>query len=137
MWTRIVSSCDRCCMDNLYNPKTFCGGGNSEEQSSAGSSGRRQTFQAYRNYLPNLMIFISALWFYPHVKVSIRDLSQILTTAPIFLYFNFFRQKYLEIASCAVSLLNKIWVRVEHSPLQQLDLEKLNCSSSSLQAGCE
>ena len=60
-----------------------------------------------------------ALCRYPHVNVSIRDLSRILTTAPIFLYFNYFRQKYLEIASCAVSLLNSIWVQVEHSLLQQ------------------
>ena len=71
----------------------------------------------------------NALWLYPHVKVSIRDSSQILTTAPIFLYSNYFRQKYLEIASCAVSLLNKIWVRVEHSPLQQPNLKEFNCNS--------
>ena len=31
-----------------------------------------------------------------------------------------FQTKYLEIASCAVSLLNDIWVRVEHSLLQKL-----------------
>ena len=67
---------------------------------------------------------INALSRYPHVNVSIRDLSQILTTAPIFLYFNYFRQKYLEIASCAVSLLNNIWVRVEHSLLQQPNLKE-------------
>ena len=79
----------------------------------------------------------TALWRYPHVKWEIENLSQITTTAPIFLQFNYFRQKYLEIASCAVSLLNNIWVRVEHSLLQQLNLQKVNCSSSSLQAGCE
>ena len=78
-----------------------------------------------------------ALWRYPHVKWEIENLSQITTTAPIFLQFNYFRQKYLEIASSAVSLLNYIWVRVEHSLLQKLDLQKVNCSSSSLQAGCE
>ena len=33
------------------------------------------------------------------------DSSQIFTTAAIFLLYNYFRQKYLEIASCAVSLL--------------------------------
>ena len=43
---------------------------------------------------------------YPHVKVSIRDLSQISTTAPIFKQSHYFRQKYLEIASFPVSLLN-------------------------------
>ena len=52
-------------------------------------------------------------------------------TAPIFLLSNYFRQKCLEIASCAVSLLNNIWV------LLQLNLQKVNCSSSALQAGCE
>ena len=57
----------------------------------------------------------NALWGYPHVKWEIENLCQITTTAPIFLKFNYFRQKYLEIASCAVSLLNYIWVRVEHS----------------------
>ena len=69
--------------------------------------------------------------------MEIRDSSQTSTTAPIFLLSNYFRQKYLEIASCAVSLLNDIWVRVDHSLLQQLNLQKVNCSSSSLQAGCE
>ena len=61
----------------------------------------------------------SALCSYPHVKVEIRDSSQISTTAPIFLQFNYFRQKYLEIASCSDSLLIYIWVRVDHSLLQQ------------------
>ena len=79
----------------------------------------------------------NALWGYPHVKWEIENLSHITTTAPIFLLSNYFRQKYLEIASCAVSLLNNIWVRVEHSLLQQLNLQKVNCNSSSLQAGCE
>ena len=78
-----------------------------------------------------------ALWGYPHVKWEIENLSQITTTAPIFLQFNYFRQKYLEIANRAVLLLNNIWVRVEHSLLQQLNLQKVNYSSSSLQAGCE
>ena len=69
--------------------------------------------------------------------MEIRDLSQIPTTAPISLLYNYFRQKYLQIASCTVSLLKNIWVRVEHSPVQQLNLQKVNCSSSSLEAGCE
>ena len=34
---------------------------------------------------PPIKTDASALWLYPHVNVSIRDLSQILTTAPIFL----------------------------------------------------
>ena len=37
------------------------------------------------------------------VKIEIRDSSQISTTGPIFLLSNYFRQKYLEIASCADS----------------------------------
>ena len=36
--------------------------------------------------------YTSALCSLPHWKVSIRDLSQILTTDPIFLSFDFFRQ---------------------------------------------
>ena len=53
-------------------------------------------------------------------NVEIRDSNQISTTAPIFLLCTYFRHKYLEIASWAVSLLNSIWVRVEHSLLQKL-----------------
>ena len=56
---------------------------------------------------------------YPLVKMEIRDSIQILTTTPIFLQSNYFRQKYLEIASCSDSLLIYIWVRVDHSLLQQ------------------
>ena len=62
---------------------------------------------------------INALCSYPHWKMEIRDSSQIPTTAPIFLQCNYFRQKYLEIASCSDSLLIYIWVRVDHSLLQQ------------------
>ena len=64
-----------------------------------------------------------ALCGYPIVKMEIRDSSQISTTALIFLLYNYFRQKYLEITSCAVSLLNNIWVRVEHSLVQTKDLQ--------------
>ena len=42
-----------------------------------------------------MIICIIALWGYPHVKWEIELLSQITTTAPIFLQFNYFRQKYL------------------------------------------
>ena len=62
---------------------------------------------------------VTALCSYPLVKMEIRDSIQILTTAPIFLQSNYFRQKYLEIASCSDSLLIYIWVRVDHSLLQQ------------------
>ena len=100
----------------------------------------------------DVLKYNNALCGYPIVKMKIGDSSQISTTAPIFLLFNYFRQKYLEnasyavslfsttapifllsnyfrqkyleIASCAVSLLNNIWVRVEHSLLHQLNLQK-------------
>ena len=45
-----------------------------------------------------------------------------LGDVPLFQQSSYFRQKYLEIASCAVSLLNNTWVRVEHSQLQRLNL---------------
>ena len=85
----------------------------------------------------DVLKYNTALCGYPIVKMKIGDSSQISTTAPIFLLFNYFRQKYLENAICAVSLLNNICVRVEHSLLLQLNLQKVNCSSSRLQAGCE
>ena len=61
----------------------------------------------------------TALCSYPLVKMEIRDSIQILTKVPIFLQSNYFRQKYLEIASSSDSLLIYIWVRVDHSRLQQ------------------
>ena len=63
-----------------------------------------------------------ALCCYPHVKLEIGNLIQITTTAPIFQQSYYFRQKYLEITSCAVSLLNNVWVRGEQSPLQEQNL---------------
>ena len=65
-----------------------------------------------------------ALCCYPNVKVEIRDSSQICTTAPIFSKSNYFRQKYLEIPSCAVSLFIYIWVWVEQSQLQLQNLQR-------------
>ena len=67
------------------------------------------------------------LWPYDHQTICDKsgqvgypwNSSQSFTTAPIFLLSNYFRLKYLKIASCAVSLLNNIWVRIEHSLLQQ------------------
>ena len=75
----------------------------------------------------------NALCCYPNVKVEIRDSSQICTTAPIFSKSNYFRQKYLEIPSCAVSLFIYIWVWVEQSQLQLRNLQQ----KQLLQAGCE
>lgn len=72
-----------------------------------------------------------------HCKNGVRYSIQISTTASIFLLYDYFRQKYLENASCAISLLYNIWVLVEHSLLQQLNFQNLNCGSSSLKPGCE
>ena len=36
----------------------------------------------------------NALWCYPNVKLEIRNLSLITSTAPIFLQFNYFRKKW-------------------------------------------
>ena len=79
--------------------------------------GKRQKMESLLKRMSERCLI--ALWGYPHVKWEIENLSQITTTVPIFLQFNYFRQKYLEIASCAVSLLNNIWVRVEHSLMQK------------------
>ena len=38
----------------------------------------------------------NALWCYPNVKLEIRNLSLITSTAPIFLQFNYFRQNLEE-----------------------------------------
>ena len=110
----------------LLESATFTPGGvnkNSEEPwSSVANLGEGYLYLKSSN---------SALCSYPHVKVPIRDLSQTFTTALIFQQSHYFRQKYLEITTCAVSLLNNIWVRVEHSLLQQLNLKIINCSSGS------
>ena len=45
-------------------------------------------------------------------------ISTKMSTSPlIFLKLNYFRQSYLEIVLCSVSLLMHIWVQVEHSLL--------------------
>ena len=48
--------------------------------------------------------------------MKIKHSSQILTTAHIFWRSNYFRQKYLEIASCAVSLFNNISIMLYCNP---------------------
>ena len=61
--------------------------------------------------------------------------SKMSTSPLIFMHSNYFRLKYLEIASYVVSFLIYIWVKVEHSLVQQPNLQKKNyCTSSSLQA---
>ena len=42
-------------------------------------------------YIFSFLVY-TALCGYPHVKVSIRELNQISTTAPIFQQYNYFRQ---------------------------------------------
>ena len=54
-------------------------------------------------------------------KGCLNNVKKSFTTAPILLLSNYFRQNYLEIASCSVSLFNNIWVQVEHSLLQKLN----------------
>ena len=49
------------------------------------------------------VLYFTALCSYPHVKVSIRDLSQIFTTAPIFEH-SLFQTKYLSGYLGSVSL---------------------------------
>ena len=60
---------------------------------------------------------------------------QILTTAPIFLQCNYFRQKYLDIPSWSDSLLIYIWVRVDHS-LQSTAAVKIAKESVAIEAFC-
>ena len=48
---------------------------------------------------------------------------------PHFEAVSLFQTKYLEIASCAVLLLNDIWVQFEHNLLKQLDFQKKSVKS--------
>ena len=57
-------------------------------------------------------------------KMGNREFESDYHHRPIFLLSNYFRQKYLEISSCSVSLLNNIWVRVEHSLMQNKDRQQ-------------
>jgi len=60
-----------------------------------------------------------------------------MTLAPIFSSGIYFRWKYLDVVSFAVSLSIYIWVRVENSLLQQLNCQRISCNSNRLQKGCE
>ena len=54
-----------------------------------------------------------------------------MSTSPlIFFKINYFRQKYLEIVLCSVSLLKHIWVEVEHSILPRQTYKRISCNSS-------
>ena len=66
----------------------------------------------------------SALCVKPLRNLEIKNLRKMLTLAPIFSSQNYFRWKYLEVFSFAVSLSIYIWVRVEKSLLQQQKLPK-------------
>ena len=59
-----------------------------------------------------------------------------MTLAAIFSSQNYFRWKYLDVISFAVSLSIYIWVRVENS-LQQLNCQRISCNSNRLRKGCE
>ena len=64
-----------------------------------------------------------ALCVKPLRNLEIKNLQKMMTLAPIFSSQNYFRWKYLEVFSFAVSLSIYIWVRVEKS-LQQQKLPK-------------
>ena len=66
---------------------------------------------------------VSALCVKPLRNLEIKNLQKMMTLAPIFSSQNYFRWKYLEVFSFAVSLSIYIWVRVEKS-LQQQKLPK-------------
>ena len=66
--------------------------------------------------------FFIALCVKPLRNLEIKNLQKMMTLAPIFSSQNYFRWKYLEVFSFAVSLSIYIWVRVEKSLLQQQNL---------------
>ena len=70
-------------------------------------------------------------------KFGIKDFAKMRTLAPIFSSQNYFRWKYLDITSFAVSLSIWIWVRVENSLLQHLNCQRISCNSNRLRKGCE
>ena len=70
-------------------------------------------------------------------KFGIKDFAKMRTLAPIFSSQNYFRWKYLDITSFAVSLSIWIWVRVENSLLQQLNSQRISCNWKRLRKGCE
>ena len=70
-------------------------------------------------------------------KFGIKDFAKMRTLAPIFSSQNYFRWKYLDDISFAVSLSIWIWVRVDNSLLQQLNCQRISCNSNRLQKGCE
>jgi len=70
-------------------------------------------------------------------KFGIKDFAKMMTLAPIFSSQNYFRWKYLDVISFAVSLSTYIWVRVENSLLQQLNCQRISCNSNRLRKGCE
>ena len=81
--------------------------------------------------------FHIALWRKPLRKVELRILSKIITFAPIFSSQNYFRWKYLDVISFAVSLSIYIWVWVENRFLQQLNCQRISCVSNRLREKCE
>ena len=87
-------------------------------------------------FLSFILSFI-ALWRKPLRKVELRILSKIITFASIFSSSNYFRWKYLDVFSFAISLSICIWVRVENSLLQQLNCQRISCNSNRLRKECE
>ena len=68
---------------------------------------------------------------------GIKDFAKMMTFAPIFSRKNYFRWKYLDLISPAVSLSFYIWVRVENSLQQQVNCQRISCNSNRLRKGCE
>ena len=69
-----------------------------------------QTF-GWRRYQLNTTDDTNALCGYPHVKVSIRELSQISTTAPIFQLYNYFRQNSEENVTFTFYFFSFAWCK--------------------------
>ena len=81
----------------------------------------RMVFNAQTSHLETPA---NALCVKPLRNLEIKNLQKMMTLAPIFSSQNYFRWKYLEVFSFAVSLSIYIWVRVEKSLLQQQKLPK-------------
>ena len=60
-----------------------------------------------------------------------------MTSAPILSSQNYFRWKYLDVISFAVSLSILIWGRVENRLLQHSNCQRISCNSNRLRKGCE
>ena len=81
--------------------------------------------------------FTNALCGYLLVKMELEIQAKFSPQHPFSCCLIISDRNICRLSAAQFHFLNNIWVRVEHSLLQQLNLQKVNCSSSSLQAGCE